>query len=102
MQSKETQDKIIQKIKICCESEANFQKHSPYLIEKAQSNDQCVIYFYNFKHFPHFSSRRFVKLIIDNIKKLLKDKKEPASIKFYSLLVSVFFFFLCLKYVSSF
>lgn len=40
MSLKETQDKLLQKTRSCCENEANFQKHSPYLIEKAQSGDE--------------------------------------------------------------
>lgn len=31
--------------------------------------------------------RQFVKPIIDTIKKIIKDSKEPASKKFYALLV---------------
>lgn len=40
MSGKETQARLFQKVHSCCESEANYQKHSAYLIEKAQGGDQ--------------------------------------------------------------
>jgi len=45
MSGKDTQVKIVQKIRTLCESESNYQKHSPYLIDKAQSGDQFLAFF---------------------------------------------------------
>lgn len=38
--AKEIQEKVIQKVKLCCENENSFSNSSKYLIEKANSGNE--------------------------------------------------------------
>ena len=39
----QAQDKVLQKVKNCCENEKSYQINSVYLIEKAQSGDELFL-----------------------------------------------------------